>query len=264
MRHFLVMTCTAALLGGMLWHAPVEARGRVGGGGFSRSGPASGGGFSSTRLDTPVVVQSTGGIRSASGVRSTVGVRSASGARQPGDVRSAGGFSQPRDASSAGGVSQPRGAQSAGGVDSDGSLARARAAAGQLSDAEMKQYREQFARDNQSVRDNAARKDWDSRPVDPDYSVPENGRPVVDHPVAAAAAAAIAIDNRTDWVGEFDHDDVVTVTDDPEPATAVPCTIQGQLVLDDVTYYRCRSGWYKRALQGDRVVYVQTPPPPGY
>ena len=257
-----VLLCSGVLVLASAWPGDAGARGRVGGGGFTRSSPASSGGFSSSRTAAPAVVRS-------SGARQPGTVSSASGARQPGDVRStggartAGGFGQPRDVGSASGVGQARGLQSAGAVDSDGSLARARAAAGQLSDAEMKQYREQFARDNQSVRDNASRKDWDSRPVDPDYAVPENGRPVVDHPVAATAAAAIAIDNRTAWVGEFDNDDVVTL-DDSAGESEVPCTIQGQLVQDDVTYYRCRSGWYKRALQGDRVVYIKTDPPPGY
>ena len=43
----------------------------------------------------------------------------------------------------------------------------------------------------------------------------------------------------------------------------LPCTTTA-VVVDDVSYYKCSSTWYKRGYSGSQVVYVAVDAPPGY
>jgi hypothetical protein len=44
--------------------------------------------------------------------------------------------------------------------------------------------------------------------------------------------------------------------------TYEPCSTT--VVVDNTTYYNCDASWYTRGYEGGEVVYVVTPPPPGY
>jgi len=88
--------------------------------------------------------------------------------------------------------------------------------------------------------------------------VADNRRDIVDtgrrdHPVAAGAVAARAVDNRRDNVvvggGAF--------------YAELPCS-SSETYIDGVTYYACGTTYYVQSYSGGSVVYVPSPPPPGY
>jgi len=74
-----------------------------------------------------------------------------------------------------------------------------------------------------------------------------------DHPVAAAAVAARAVDNRQDYYGGGGGTLYVEL----------PCS-SSETYVDGVTYYACGTTYYVQSYSGGSVVYVPSPPPPGY
>jgi hypothetical protein len=220
------------------WPDTADARGgRGGGGGFSRSSPASGGSFSGGVATQPRAASSAGDIGQAR------------------TARNAGDVGQPRTAGSVGGAGQPGtsgsvvGVQSAGGAQTTGGAGQARTAGNsEVTPQQMAAYRQQFASQNQG-RDN-----WDQ--VDPDYSVRAPVAPAA--VVGAAAAVAVARDRADDYVG------FVNTVDDPQYLTEDSCSIEAITSVDNVTYYRCSNAWYTRGYEGGNVVYIPTNPPAGY
>jgi hypothetical protein len=75
----------------------------------------------------------------------------------------------------------------------------------------------------------------------------------IDHPVAAGAVAARAVDNRRDSYvgggGAF--------------YAELPCS-SSETNIDGVTYYACGTTYYVQSYSGGSIVYVPSPPPPGY
>jgi hypothetical protein len=74
-----------------------------------------------------------------------------------------------------------------------------------------------------------------------------------DHPVAAGAVAARAVDNRRDYVGGSGG----------TYYTELPCS-RSETYVDGVTYYACGTTYYVQSYSGGSLVYVPSPPPPGY
>jgi len=74
-----------------------------------------------------------------------------------------------------------------------------------------------------------------------------------DHPVAAGAVAARAADNRQDYYGGGGGAYYVEL----------PCS-SSETYVDGVTYYACGTTYYVQSYSGGSVVYVPSPPPPGY
>ena len=74
-----------------------------------------------------------------------------------------------------------------------------------------------------------------------------------DHPVAAAAVAARAVDNRQDYYGGGGGAVYVEL----------PCS-SSETYIDGVTYYACGTTYYVQSYSGGSIVYVPSPPPPGY
>lgn len=223
----------------------VDARGRVTGGGISRSSPASGGSLSSrTNVERPAVE------------RPAI-TRQANPAAQSRTARNAGDIHQPRAASSANGAQSADGAGQARGIGDARSIGQTRGAAvaEKPTAAEMAAYRQQFQQQNRDTdRD---RDNWD-RPVDPDYNVPVIDRPVVPAVVVGGAAGAIAINRADDYV------DYVNTVPDPAYLSEDACSLKAMTAVNDVTYYRCSDAWYKRGYQSGEVVYIPTDPPAGY
>ena len=88
--------------------------------------------------------------------------------------------------------------------------------------------------------------------------VDDNRRDVVDrgrldHPVAAGAAAGRAVDNRRDYYGGGGG----------AYYAELPCS-GSETYIDGVTYYACGTTYYVQSYSGGSVVYVLSPPPPGY
>jgi len=75
----------------------------------------------------------------------------------------------------------------------------------------------------------------------------------LDHPVAAGAVAARAVDNRRDYYGGGGGAVYVEL----------PCS-SSETYVDGVTYYACGTTYYVQSYSGGSVVYVLSPPPPGY
>jgi hypothetical protein len=75
----------------------------------------------------------------------------------------------------------------------------------------------------------------------------------LDHPVAAGAVAARAVDNRRDYYGGGGGAVYVEL----------PCS-SSETYVDGVTYYACGTTYYVQSYSGGSVVYVPSPPPPGY
>jgi len=75
----------------------------------------------------------------------------------------------------------------------------------------------------------------------------------LDHPVAAGAVAARAVDNRRDYYGSGGGAVYVEL----------PCS-SSETYIDGVTYYACGTTYYVQSYSGGSVVYVPSPPPPGY
>ena len=219
----------------------VDARGRVAGGGISRSSPASGGGLSSGNTAERPAVQ-----------RQAI-TRQASPAAESRTARNAGDIHQPRAAGSANGAQSVNGVQSADGT---GQTRSAKIAA-QPTAAEMAAYRQQFQQQNKDREIDRDRDNWDA-PVDPDYDIPVTDRPVVPAVVVGAAAGAIAI-NRADDVVDY-----VNTVPDPSYLAEDACSLKAMTAVNDVTYYRCSDAWYKRGYQSGNVVYIPTDPPAGY
>jgi hypothetical protein len=207
-----------------------DARGSVGGGGFSRSSPASSGSISSNRI-------SSGDVSQSRAVRETRDITQPRAARNTGDI------GQPRSAGSAGG------AQSAGGVSATAGAGQARAVTDvPVTAQQMAAYRQQFAAQNVK-KDN-----WDENwQGDPEYGVSAPVRPAV-----VVGATAVARNRADDYV------DYVNTVDDPAELSELPCTIEAVVAVSDVTYYRCEKAWYKRGYQSGSVVYIQTDAPAGY
>jgi hypothetical protein len=89
------------------------------------------------------------------------------------------------------------------------------------------------------------------------------------------------------WVGDWDEVHVISIDDDDEEAdwallvagwaigtaitastfsaatTKAACTLE-EIVVAGVTYFRCGSTWYSRAMQSGEVRYIVVAPPPGY
>jgi len=86
----------------------------------------------------------------------------------------------------------------------------------------------------------------------------DNRRDIVDHghrdhPVTAGAVAARAVDNRRDnYVGGGGAYYV-----------ELPCS-SSETYIDGITYYACGTTYYVQSYSGGSVVYVPSPPPPGY
>jgi len=74
-----------------------------------------------------------------------------------------------------------------------------------------------------------------------------------DHPVAAGAVAARAVDNRRDYYGGGGG----------VYYAELPCS-SSETYIDGVTYYACGTTYYVQSYSGGSVVYVPSPPPPGY
>ena len=88
--------------------------------------------------------------------------------------------------------------------------------------------------------------------------IADNRRDIVDtghrdHPVAAAAVAARAVDNRQDYYGGSGGAYYVEL----------PCS-SSETYIDGVMYYACGTTYYVESYSGGSVVYVLSPPPPGY
>jgi hypothetical protein len=86
----------------------------------------------------------------------------------------------------------------------------------------------------------------------------DNRRDVIDsghrdHPVAAGAVAARAVDNRRDNV----------VVGGGVSYAELPCS-RSETYVDGVTYYACGTTYYVQSYSGGSIVYVPSPPPPGY
>lgn len=227
--------------------SPELANARTPGASVSRHSPASGGGFSSRPT-----------------ARVSGGAGSVSGFGQPRGAGSAGGFGQPGDRGTVSRV--VGGAGTAGTIERpprvttlpSGSATRAAAevvkrpastaTARPLSEQEMQQFRQQFAAQN---KDNAH---WDEqRPI------------VVEHPVAVAVvvggvANAVVANNIV--ANTVDTLDVINTVSDPTYLSEVPCTIKAVMAVDNTTFYRCESAWYRRGYQGGEVVYIPTDAPP--
>ena len=75
----------------------------------------------------------------------------------------------------------------------------------------------------------------------------------LDHPVAAGAVAARAVDNRRDYYGGGGG----------AVYAELPCS-SSETYIDGVTYYSCGTTYYVQSYSGGSVVYVLSPPPPGY
>lgn len=74
-----------------------------------------------------------------------------------------------------------------------------------------------------------------------------------DHPVAAAAVAARAVDHHQDYYGGGGGTVYVEL----------PCS-SSETYIDGVMYYACGTTYYVQSYSGGAVVYVPSPPPPGY
>ena len=246
-RHFPKYSAAYLLAGAVClfvtaWSDAANARGSAGGG-FSRSSPASSGGFSSR----PAAVQRNAGEAGAEG------------AGQARTARDTGGAGQARTAGSSGGAQSVDGAGQARTARDVGTAERVRtpAIAQPVSAEDMAKYREQFQQQN---KDQSA--DWDARhPVDPGYGVPESGTGVVvGRPAAVVGAVAgVAAIARAD-----DYVDFVNTVDDPSYLAEDDCSIKAITAVNDVTYYRCSNAWYTRGYQSGNVVYIPSNPPAGY
>lgn len=90
-----------------------------------------------------------------------------------------------------------------------------------------------------------------ARAADNRRDIIDNG--LRDHPVAAGAVAARAVDNRRDnYVGGGGATYV-----------ELPCS-SSETYVDGVMYYACGTTYYVQSYSGGSVVYVPSPPPPGY
>ncbi len=49
----------------------------------------------------------------------------------------------------------------------------------------------------------------------------------------------------------------------PETVEELPCATSG-FTVDQITYYRCNSGFYTQIFSDDKVLYVKCEPPEGY
>jgi hypothetical protein len=74
-----------------------------------------------------------------------------------------------------------------------------------------------------------------------------------DHPVAAGAVAARAVDNRRDYYGGGGG----------AFYAELPCS-GSETYIDGITYYACGTTYYVQSYSGGSVVYVLSTPPPGY
>ena len=88
--------------------------------------------------------------------------------------------------------------------------------------------------------------------------IADNRRDIVDaghrdHPVAAAAVAARAVDNRQGYYGGSGG----------TYYAELPCS-SSQTYVDGVMYFACGTTYYVESYSGGTVVYVLSPPPPGY
>lgn len=90
-----------------------------------------------------------------------------------------------------------------------------------------------------------------ARAADNRRDIVDNGHR--DHPVAAAAVAARAVDNRRDYVGGGGG----------AYYAELPCS-SSETYVDGVMYYACGTTYYVQSYSGGTVVYVPSPPPPGY
>ena len=75
----------------------------------------------------------------------------------------------------------------------------------------------------------------------------------LDYPVAAGAVAARAVDNRRDNYGGGGG----------AYYAELPCS-GSETYIDGITYYACGTTYYVQSYSGGSVVYVLSPPPPGY
>lgn len=91
----------------------------------------------------------------------------------------------------------------------------------------------------------------EARTVDNRRDIVDNGHR--DHPVAAGAVAARAVDNRQDYYGGGGG----------VYYAELPCS-GSQTYVDGVTYYACGTTYYVQSYSGGSVVYVPSPPPAGY
>lgn len=225
-----------------LWVAvsPELANARSPGASVSRHSPASGGGFSSRPA-----ARVSGGAESVSGFGQPHGAGSAGGFGQPGDRR---GVS--RAVGGGGNIERPARittlpAGSASGAAATAVKRPANTIARQPTEQEMQRFRQQFAAQN---KDNAR---WDEhRPV------------VVEHPVGAAVVVGGVANDVV--ANTADALDVINTVSDPAYLTEMPCSIKAVMAVDDTTYYRCESAWYRRGYQSGEVVYIPTDAPPGY
>ncbi len=249
----------------MVFPLAVDARGRAGGGGgFTRSSPASSGGFTGR----PAATSSSASANQASSTVRVARGQPSAVAGQPRDAGSARGVGSAGGASSTMGAGQANGASPYAGVMSD-PAAGARLSGGSVaapvrdaSPQDMAKYRQQFDRDNSVGAGDDER--WDRpRPVDPDYSLPartpvtaaiQPGTVAAGAVVGTAIARDNALNNSRDYVAGGVGSDYYT---------ELPCSLQGNTEVGGSMYYKCREGWYKRVYRGDDVVYVQVDAPPG-
>lgn len=223
--------------------------------GFARASPAMGGNFGAR----------TGGEAVNLPVREQAGAGSAGGFGQPMGAGSAGGFGQPGAARRSDVIDRPiRENVSEAAV--TGGIVNGTAPARELprqpprktepvSAAEMDSYRQQFKEQNRENRN------WDDHIYQPIYdpSLDEKRKAIV---VGAGAVAAERRREVADYA--LDNDTVYAVGDETE-FSELPCDVQGELAGDDgVSYYRCKTAWYRRGLHNGEVVYIKTEAPPGY